>query len=113
VCRALGVVRDLRPEVVGHLVAAADELIAAVREFTAPHPPAQGTPGGGWGPSRSGSPVPGSPGGGSPVPGSPGGGAPASADGGTPDSAGGGASWISFAPASPPPVTVQHIEITD
>lgn len=34
VCRLLAGVRQLRPEVLAHLVAAARELLAAVREFT-------------------------------------------------------------------------------
>jgi len=40
-CRLLATLRELRPEVVEHLALAADELLAAVREFAA-RPPAPG-----------------------------------------------------------------------
>jgi len=38
-CRGMGVLRDLRPEVVEHLAAAGEELLAAAREFSTPQGP--------------------------------------------------------------------------
>jgi hypothetical protein len=39
-CRAIGAVRSLRPEVVEHLAAAANSVIAAFQEAVNPTPPA-------------------------------------------------------------------------
>jgi hypothetical protein len=59
VCRLIAGVRGLRPEVLAHLVAAGEELLAAAREFATPAAAPAGTmpPGS----SRAGSPRAGSP----------------------------------------------------
>jgi hypothetical protein len=53
VCRLLAGLREVRPEVVDHLAAAAEELLAAVREFVAPSPPATPSAGASASPSAA------------------------------------------------------------
>src|SRR5207237_381322 len=55
ICQTLSALRQVRPEVVDHLAAAAGELAAAVREFTVPGGAATGAPAGG---ARAASPGP-------------------------------------------------------
>jgi hypothetical protein len=90
ICRLIAGLREMRPEVLGHLVGAAEEVLAAVREFAAP---------GSAGSSGStGSPTAGSPGPGSAA-------GPTVADGsGAPPSGTGSASERP---------RVEHIDISD
>jgi hypothetical protein len=84
VCRTLATLRELRPEVLDHLGAAATELLAAAREFAA-------APGPGWdgGPARDADPE----------------------RAGGPARAGGPV--VAARPRTPRRPAVQHIEITD
>lgn len=56
-CRGMAALRDLRPEVVDHLAAAGEELLAAAREFSTPEASGPSGPGSGAPPAPARPPV--------------------------------------------------------
>jgi hypothetical protein len=95
ICRLLATLRELHPEIVEHLAAAAEELLAAVREFAGasrPSPRRDDAAFGGAGDDGAGTDGP---------------------DGAEADGEGPSVVWAPARPATAPRPVVQHIEITD